>query len=194
MTMSEDRRILRTQKKLKEALLALLQEKALHELSVTQVTQRAECNRVTFYSHFTDLNALLSTIVADYLQELQADFRKSFENRERFASTDVERHLPIFEFLYRNQFLSALIIRGEVLPGSQNQFCESLVEISANELRLEESSTIEIPALNYFMVYGSLGFFIHWVKEDFRESPRAMAEKLAELHGRMYGGAVVIEE
>lgn len=194
MTMSEDRRILRTQKKLKEALLSLLQEKALHELSVTQVTQHAECNRVTFYSHFTDLNALLSAIVADYLQELQADFRKSFENRERFASTDVERHLPIFEFLHRNQFLSALIIRGEVLPGSQNQFCESLVEISANELRLEESSTIEIPALNYFMVYGSLGFFIHWVKEDFRESPRAMAEKLAELHGRMYGGAVVIEE
>lgn len=194
MTTSEDRRILRTQKKLKEALLSLLQEQALHELSVTQVAQCAGCNRVTFYSHFTDLNGLLSAIVADYLQELQADFRKSFENRERFSSTDVERHLPIFEFLHRNQFLSALIIRGEVLPGSQNLFCESLVEISANELRLEEASTIEIPALNYFLVYGSLGFFIHWVMEDFREPPRAMAKKLAELHGRMYGGAMVIEE
>jgi AcrR family transcriptional regulator len=194
MTTSEDRRILRTQKKLKEALLSLLQEHELHELSVTQVAQRARCNRVTFYSHFTDLNGLLSAIAADYLQELQAYFCKSFENRERFSSTDVERHLPIFEFLYRNQFLSALIIQGEVLPGSQNLFCESLVEISANELRLEESSKVEIPALNYFMVYGSLGFFIHWVKEEFSEPPRVMAEKLAELHGRMYGGAVVIEE
>lgn len=194
MTTSEDRRIIRTQKKLKAALLALLKEKELHELSVTEVTQRAGCNRVTFYAHFTDLNALLHAVIGDYLQELQAYFRKSFQNRERFSSTDVERHLPIFEFLHQNQFLSALIIQGEVLPGSQNQFCESLVEISANELRLEETSTVEIPALNYFMVYGSLGFFIHWVKEDFKESPFVMAEKLAELHGRMYSGAVVVEE
>lgn len=194
MTTNEDRRIIRTQKKLKTALLTLLKEKELHELSVTEVTQRAGCNRVTFYAHFTDLNALLHAIAGDYLQELQTYFRKSFENRERFSSTDIERHLPIFEFLYENQFLSALIIQGEVLPGSQNQFCESLVEISANELRLEEASAVEIPALNYFMVYGSLGFFIHWVKEDFKESPFAMAEKLAELHGRMYVGAVVVEE
>ena len=167
MTTSEDRRIIRTQKKLKTALLALLKEKELHELSITEVTQRAGCNRVTFYAHFTDLNALLHAIAVDYLQELKAYFRKSFENRERFSSTDVERHLPIFEFLYENQFLSALIIQGETLPGSQNHFCESMVEISANELRLEEASTVAIPALNYFMVYGSLGFFIHWVKEDF---------------------------
>lgn len=194
MTTSEDRRIIRTQKKLKTALLALLKEKALQELSVTEVTQRAGCNRVTFYAHYPDLNALLNAVVEDYLQELQAYFRKSFENRERFSSTDVERHLPIFEFLFQNQFLSALVIRGEVLPGSQNQFCESLVDISANELRLEEASTMEIPPLNYFVVYGSLGFFLHWIKNEFKESPCVMAEKLAELHGRMYGGAVVVEE
>ncbi|MGK7376904.1 TetR/AcrR family transcriptional regulator [Planococcus sp. 1R117A] len=194
MTISEDRRILRTQKKLKTALLALLKKKELNSLSITEVTQQAGCNRVTFYSHYKDLQELLAAIVDDYLQELQSYFRKSFQYLERFSSTDAQRHLPIFEFIYQNQFISSLVIKGEVLPGSQNQFCESLVQISATELRLEEASDTEVPALNYFMTYGSLGFFIHWLKEDFKDSPEAMAKKLADLHGRMYGGAVVIND
>lgn len=194
MASTDDRRILRTQKKLKTALLDLLKEKELHELSVTEVAKYADCNRVTFYSHFKDLNALLAAIVDDHLNSLVSYFRKSFQDRERFSSTDVQRHLSIFEYIYQNQFIFSLIIKGEVLPGSQNQFCESLVQVSSIELRLEEESDIDIPTLNYFMTYGSLGFFLYWINNDFKESPETMAEKLATLHGRLYEGAVVMEE
>lgn len=194
MATSEDRRILRTQKNLKNALLALLKDKELQELSITEVAQAAKCNRVTFYAHYKDLHALLTAIVDDHLQGLVSYFRKSFRNLERFSSKDVQRHLPIFEYIYQNQFIFSLIIKGEVLPGSQNQFCESLVQVSGTELKLEEATDFEIPALNYFLTYGSLGFFIYWIKEDFKDSPEAMAGKLAGLHGKMYEGAVVVEE
>ena len=194
MTGMEDRRILRTQKKLKTALLQLLQENQLQQLTITEVTKQADCNRVTFYSHYKDLNELLAAIVEEHLDGLVSYFRKGFRDRERFSSTDVQRHLPIFEYIYQHQFIFQLIIKGEVLPGSQNQFCESLVEVAAAELRLEEKSDLEIPALNYFMTYGSLGFFLYWIKEDFKDSPEIMAEKLAALHGKMYGGAVVVED
>ena len=194
MTISEDRRKIRTQKKLKMALLELLKEKELNRLSITEVTQQAACNRVTFYSHYKDLNALLAAIVDDHLQGLVSYFRKSFENLERFSSKDVQRHMPIFEYIYQNQFIFSLIIKGEVLPGSQNQFCESLVQVSGTELKLEEETDLEIPALNYFLTYGTLGIFLYWIKEDFKDSPEAMAKKIADLHGRLYEGAVVIEE
>ena len=194
MTISEDRRKIRTQKKLKMALLELLKEKELNRLSITEVTQQAACNRVTFYSHYKDLNALLAAIVDDHLQGLVSYFHKSFENLERFSSKDVQRHMPIFEYIYQNQFIFSLIIKGEVLPGSQNQFCESLVQVSGTELKLEEETDLEIPALNYFLTYGTLGIFLYWIKEDFRDSPEAMAKKIADLHGRLYEGAVVIEE
>ncbi|MDN7242809.1 TetR-like C-terminal domain-containing protein [Planococcus sp. N028] len=194
MASTEDRRILRTQKKLKTALLDLLKEKELHELSITEVAKHAECNRVTFYSHYKDLNALLGAIVDDHLEGLVSYFRKSFQDKTRFSSTDVQRHLPIFDYIYQNQFVFSLIIKGEVLPGSQNQFCESLIQVSSTELRLEEKSDIEIPTLNYFMTYGSLGFFHYWIKENYKESPETMAKKLAVLHGRMYEGSVVVED
>ncbi|EIM05529.1 hypothetical protein A1A1_15678 [Planococcus antarcticus DSM 14505] len=194
MNSIEDRRIVRTHKKLKTALLKLLEVKSLQELTITEVAKQAGCNRVTFYSHYKDLNELLAAIVDDHLSGLASYFRKSFQDLKRFSSTDVQRHLPIFEYIYQNQFIFQLIIKGEVLPGSQNQFCESLVQIAATELQLEEKSDLEIPTLNYFMTYGSLGFFLYWIKQDFKDSPEIMAGKLAKLHGKMYDGSVVLDK
>lgn len=196
MAASEDRRILRTQKNLKDALLALLEDKALRELSITEVAKKAKCNRVTFYAHYKDLNELLAAIFDDYLHGLVEYFRKSFQHLGRFSSKDIQRHLPVFEYIYQNQPIFSLIIKGEVLPGSQNQFCESLVQVSTTELALEGEHKLEmeIPALNYYLVYGMLGFFIYWIKEDFKDSPETMAEKIADLHGKIYEGGIVIGE
>ncbi|MBS4201181.1 TetR/AcrR family transcriptional regulator C-terminal domain-containing protein [Bacillus sp. FJAT-49732] len=194
MTNNEDRRSVRTQKKLKHALLELLKEKELNELSVTEVAQYAQCNRVTFYSHYKDLHTLLAAIFDDYLNELITYFRKSYQNLERFSSENEQRHLPLFEFMYQNQFVFSLIIKGEVVPGSQNQFCESLVQVSSTELRLGETTEIEIPALNYFLTYGSLGFFIYWIQQDFKDSPEVMAKKLSYLQNKMFKEAIVLKK
>lgn len=194
MTSNEDRRTKRTQKKLKHALLELLKEKELNDLSITEVAQYAQCNRVTFYSHYRDLQALLAAIFDDYLKELITYFRKSYQNLERFSSDDEHRHLPLFEFIYQNQFVFSLILKGEVIPGSQNQFCESLVQVSSTELRLGETTEIEIPALNYFLTYGSLGFFIYWIQQEFKDSPEVMAKKLSYLQSKMFKEAIVLEK
>lgn len=193
MTAKEDRRSARTKKNLKLALLTLLQEKDLNELTITEVSQFAECNRVTFYAHYKDLNDLLAAIIDDYLNELISYFRESYKKLQRFSSNEIRLHLPIFEFIYQNQFIFTLILKGEVLPGSQNLFCESLVRVSNTELKLEEDTDIEIPALNYFSTYGSLGFFIYWIQNDFKESPEIMAKKLALLQSKMFTEATVLD-
>ncbi|MFX3636718.1 MAG: TetR/AcrR family transcriptional regulator [Candidatus Pristimantibacillus sp.] len=191
MTSSEDRRSARTQKNLKNALLTLLKEKELSKISITEVTQNAQCNRVTFYSHYKDLHALLGSLFDDYLQDLVAHFRSSYHHLKRFNAIDAHLKLPIFEFIYDNQFVFSLILKGEVLPGSQNQFCETLVQVTNHDLSLEEETDIEIPALNYFSTYGSLGLYLYWINQDFKDSPEVMSEKLSYLHGKMFKGAIV---
>ncbi|RJS59256.1 TetR/AcrR family transcriptional regulator [Bacillus sp. PK3_68] len=194
MANSEDRRSARTQKNLKNALLQLLKEKELNDLTITEVAHYAKCNRVTFYSHYKDLHDLLAAIFDDYLTELIAHFREGYRSVERFSADDEHRHLPIFEFIYQNQFVFSLILKGEVLPGSQNQFCESLVQTSSLELKLGEATEVEIPALNYFLTYGSLGFFMYWIHQDFKDSPEVMAKKLAHLQSKMFKEAIVLDE
>ena len=191
MAGNEDRRAVRTKKKLKKALLTLLEEKDLLDLTITEVAQFSGCNRVTFYSHYKDLQSLLSAIVDEYLDGLVANFRRSFQNRKSITANDVSRQVPIFEYIYENQFVFSLILKGEVLPGSQNQFCESLVKVSGSELELKDKTAVEIPVLNYFSTYGSLGFFLYWAMTDFKEPPEVMAQKLAYLQGKMFVEATV---
>ncbi len=64
-----DPRVKRTRQLLKQALADLLAEKAFHEITVQDITERATLNRVTFYAHFEDKYDLLSTWVRDYFVE-----------------------------------------------------------------------------------------------------------------------------
>ena len=58
---TEDRRAKRTRRLLKESLLELMQEKPFSQISVRDVTERADVNRTTFYLHYTDTARLLQT-------------------------------------------------------------------------------------------------------------------------------------
>ena len=64
----EDLRQRRTRKLLADALLSLLEERPLSEISVVDICQRAMVHRTTFYAHFDDKLTLLRYAV-DELQK-----------------------------------------------------------------------------------------------------------------------------
>ena len=51
----EDRRIRRTKKLLKQALAQLMDEKEFKDITVRDITERADLNRGTFYLHYRDV-------------------------------------------------------------------------------------------------------------------------------------------
>lgn len=66
----EDLRQRRTRKLLADALLSLLEERPLSEISVVDICQRAMVHRTTFYAHFDDKLALLRYAVKITLSNL----------------------------------------------------------------------------------------------------------------------------
>lgn len=54
-----DRRIARSKRRLKEALLALIDERSYDRITVGDITRRADVGRSTFYVHFTSKDELL---------------------------------------------------------------------------------------------------------------------------------------
>jgi AcrR family transcriptional regulator len=56
---AEDRRVRRTRRLLREALLELILEKGYEALTVQNVLDRADVGRATFYAHFHDKDELL---------------------------------------------------------------------------------------------------------------------------------------
>jgi AcrR family transcriptional regulator len=59
MAKGQDRRVHRTQRLLREALVALIREKGFEALTVQDIFDRANVGRATFYAHFDNKEDLL---------------------------------------------------------------------------------------------------------------------------------------
>ena len=184
---TEDRRIIRTRKKLKDAVLTLVKEKDFKAISITEIAKVAGCNRVTFYSHYEDSTQVLADIFKDYLDELAQYYRDSYKGKETFTLSDPTLSIPIFTFVYNNQFVFSLMLMGEVIPGSQNTFCETLGSIGRKELTLQQEIWFDKEAINFYETYAFLGLFIYWIKQGFKSTPEEMAKRLAFLHTTFLG-------
>ncbi len=68
--MSEDRRVRRTKKLLGEALIAEALEKGYKNITIQDVTKRADIGYRTFFRHYSGLDELLISIAQDRLDQI----------------------------------------------------------------------------------------------------------------------------
>ena len=77
----EDKRIAKTKKNLKNAMIEMLGEKDFEHITITELCRAAEISRITFYSHYSDKYALLDEIFDDMLKLGTEDYyRRQREN------------------------------------------------------------------------------------------------------------------
>ena len=69
---STDRRVRKTKKQLRLALMELLAEKSAKSISVRELTERADINRGTFYIHYRDVGDLLQRLEDEMADRLTA--------------------------------------------------------------------------------------------------------------------------
>lgn len=65
-----DRRTMKTRKAITDALAELLTEKELHNVTVKEITEKADINRGTFYKHYLDVYDLYDKLEQDILIDL----------------------------------------------------------------------------------------------------------------------------
>ncbi len=90
----KDRRIQKTRALLREALVSLIHEKPYDAIAVTEILERANVGRSTFYTHFRDKDELLASGIHDMLRSVQSELPSSAGPLERI----IRFSLPIFEY------------------------------------------------------------------------------------------------
>lgn len=70
MAKAEYRSAIRSRKLINAALADLLQEKPLDKITVTDIVTRAELNRGTFYSHYTDVQDVINNLIEQTMSEI----------------------------------------------------------------------------------------------------------------------------
>lgn len=81
----EDRRITRSKRALRQALIALLEERGFDSITVNDLCDRADLNRGTFYNHFRDKENLLAV----FEDEVMADIAALQERMQRISLADM---------------------------------------------------------------------------------------------------------
>ena len=107
---SADPRVRRTRDRLGDALVEILLEKPLDEISVQEILDRAGVSRSTFYSHFRDTNDLFLSDVDDFFEAMATALSRAGSKGKRVAPvTELFAHID-----ESRAFYSALVESGRV--------------------------------------------------------------------------------
>lgn len=176
----DDRRVRRTKTQLRRALTELLREKSLDALSVTELTQRADVNRGTFYCHYKDIYDMVDQLEAETLEEFSALMDSYPAARLKEGLRPILE--DVFVFIQRNLDLAGSAMN---LWGRSN-FLERLKALLRNKVTRDWSGLYRFPdgvqrdyCLN-FLVGGVISLVQSWMESGGRETPQEMAA-LAEF-------------
>lgn len=102
----EDKRIVKTKRNLKDAMIRMLSTEDFERISVTELCKEAKVSRITFYSHYSDKYALLEDIFNDMLWIGTEDYyrRQEENNPERGLVRGYVNMLSAILDLYYDRF------------------------------------------------------------------------------------------
>lgn len=117
-----DRRILKTKRAMRNAVWALMKEKNLSEITITELCQKAEVNRKTFYIHYNTPFDVFNEGIDLFISE----FEKQAEKIP--VSENILSSKAVF-FLLKPLIDTDREIRSIILSPNSNFLFEKLVEV-----------------------------------------------------------------
>jgi len=188
-----DRRIRRTRGRLGDALIALIQEKPMDQVTVQEVLDRASVGRSTFYLHYRDSDDLFLSVLEDGLEMWTTALSRKQEKSRRVAPVEeFFAHVASARKLYR-----ALVDAGRIhafFELAQGYFARGIAR------RLQEMGPAslvqrELDARSHALAGNLLSLLKWWLDRGAKESPRAMDELFHQMvwKGLAAGPALRVE-
>lgn len=189
-----DRRQAKTKQALRKALMELIEDKGIEGLTVTDISERADVNRGTFYLHYRDAQDMLSQIRTEILVNIDQLMNKvDIYDLRQYAAKE-EPYPPMVRFieeLGRNgDFLK--VILG---PKGDPSFAISLKAMITKHIWSKMSThqavkELLVPA-EYLLAYttsANLGILTHWIESGTKQEPTEVVRIMMRIiyHGPMH--------
>ncbi len=175
-----DRRSLKTRKALCKGLEELLIEKELRQVTVQEVADKADVNRVTFYKHYLDVYDLYEKIEKEVLSELGILVLEL----ENLPSEDCLARL--IGYIDENRTVFKMIFSPNTTGQLRNKLAR-LMQGIFRQLQSEKQHTeLTDSRMDYQNCYRSQGCMAvigKWVVGDFKEPKEFVIRILSELDG-----------
>ena len=173
-----DRRVARTRAAIEDAFEDLLAEKGYSGVTITEVLERANIGKSTFYAHYTckeDLLAAMMDKISNHAMsptgpESGHDYtgQDNFEIQLAHFLTHLQAHLD------KTRVLLATNMAGEFEAGLKSAVYSFLEDIGSQE-----------PDLNEFLTGALMEKIRSWAKSGLEDSPEAIAHDYAAIARRL---------
>ncbi|MGC4019297.1 MAG: TetR-like C-terminal domain-containing protein [Muricomes sp.] len=177
-TSQDDRRVRKTKKALREGLAELISKKDIHNITIKELTDKADIHRSTFYAHYEDLYALYQELEDSVIEELDDIIT------ENFSLHFNEYYEVLFRYIGENkQLCKMLFSNNNALHFSHRLamlFKGACLKNWCSILNLDHVSE----ELDYYAQYHLQGCFAmisKWVSSDFEYSSEKIIKMMADI-------------
>lgn len=179
-----DRRVIRTHRLLREALIELLKEMPIGKITPTELCRRADINRNTFYSHYTSPLELLSSLENELFDEVEKAVMHCSEALEIISATclALRKNRDICSVLFTNNADPAFSARIFSIAHQRNM---DLIDVHHTQLNANYRQM-----MSAFSINGCAAVLQIWIQNGMVEKPEDIAKFMQSLswHGtRAFG-------
>lgn len=179
----EDLRIKKTKQVIKETFIELVEQKGYNNVSVTDITSKANINRNTFYLHYENKDDLIKNIIYESANNLDESLRKF----KYLLSVDYEKiteiHLrwgfrKIFKIIEDDVDLYRIVLLDSALRGYLDVVQERLKKFIAGALNVKNPRSNIIFEYAMSGMFGTIKQWIIYMPTSTQEASKVIANLL----------------
>lgn len=169
---AEDRRIRKTKKALRAALVKLLSKKSIDDITIKELTEEADVHRGTFYHHYRDAFDLKEQVEVEIEQELDEMIASVPDSA--LENGPYPLILKVLCYLEENRDVARMLTSESGGQRLMTKMCEQIsVRCMKDSLFGEERRYG-----SRFCAAGIQGMLVPWVEDGMRTPPKEMAKLL----------------
>ena len=166
-----------TKRALEQSLKNLLLKKPLTKITVSDITDDCGINRMTFYYHFKDIYDLVEWSCLE-------DAKRALEEKKTY-DTWQQGLLQIFKAVQENKPFILNVYRcvhreqvEKYLQPLVDQLLLNVINEEADGITVRDEDKQFIAQVYSYMF---IGLMLDWIKDNMRENPKQIVEKLSKL-------------
>jgi len=171
---AQDPRAVRTREALRAALLQLLEQKSLDQITIRNIASTAGIGYVTFFRHHPSKEALLHEVVARLVRELTELMLPALD-----ASDPRTASIALCTYVHAHRPLWATLLTGGAAAVLRDEFLKLAAEVSATRANPNNWFPPELAVT--FNVTCTIELLAWWLRQ---KRPLSI-QRVAEIHDRM---------
>lgn len=179
-------KLIPAEKKIKTALIDLLQHKPFHKITVTDIVKAAHINRSTYYYHYYEIDEVLDDVIKKAIEDLVVKMMDSIRDKNTYTIDNnvLPSTTVMFEHIYTYRKYYETLLNSDVSHRFSRKFVTAITHFNLKlDISFNSTEGVFINRQMYanFYANATFGQVQFWIDHQFEYSTEYMAEQLTNF-------------